>query len=413
MTLPMPPEIEPDDEPGTGYNHDTDEPLYRDNDLVTPINPQDPNNHNDEDYDSGMIEPFPMDEDNDYPQPDQDNGNIWDVAESDMLDPDEYYPDDHDDHPTGTVSMPALVDNVDNDNMYTDANMEPDANMDTTVHNAGMDTDAHMGTPVDNADMDASDGNGNDADSGSPGLLERVRGKIGSLIAQARTEIGSDSDDGSGDNGNRPASLSKQGIGDSDDDELDDEPDNGNDSGDDEPSKKKAKRSGKRGNKPKRPSKPSGVKDILLFPFRFIMSAVRAMGKLARILSGFGGVFVILLIIWLVMNIGVARVPMLDNILMPNEGTASVESARYVDGKATIILRNDSGMIAHVSGTANVVTWNPLDNFPSGILKPHTTATCQLPELEMEPDTQQTITASCTGDIRGVWPRVQVKLEYT
>lgn len=392
-----------------------------------------------DDYDS-MDDSY-TDDGDDYGYDDADggsgDGSMWDVAAADMIDPDDDgytddddwgagddvdvsddgYDDDYDDGGEGFEEPSTLEPVDDNDRFFTDDD-EPDDDL--------LNDDLFADYT---SDGNAADGERDDDDTASTpakhGFMDMIRGKLAGLVAEAKTEIGNGENNGE-DNSSKPQSLRKNAADDDSGDELEDDadPDNNGDDGNGDDSvdaDEKESRGGKKSQEKnasrkrgggKRPSKPTGIKDILLFPFRFIMSAIRAMGWLARILSGLGGVFVILLIVWLVVNIGVAKAPMLSSLTAHDEGTVTVDSATYDNGEATITLRNNSDMIAHGTGTANVLTWDPLNNFPSGIIKPSTTATCTVPDFDLEPDETTTVTAPCTGTAEGIWKRVQVSIEY-
>lgn len=216
----------------------------------------------------------------------------------------------------------------------------------------------------------------------------------------------------------------KQEIGAADDSPVDDEDRQDTDDGQDEgqeqdgPDEEAQGPSGdgslkRSGNRPiKTPPKPTGIKDILLFPFRLVLSVVRALGFMARIIAAGSGLLVILLIVWLCFNLPVAHNLTLFNEAPPDEGTIQVSDTKYENGHAVMELTNNSDMIAHIGGSAIVNTWSPSLSDLGSLVKPRQMATCAIPNMDLMPKTEKTITTQCEGNVHGIWPRVQVKVEY-
>lgn len=93
-----------------------------------------------------------------------------------------------------------------------------------------------------------------------------------------------------------------------------------------------------------------------------------------------------------------------------DEGSVSLVGTSWSDGKAKITMRNDSDMIAHVSGTAEVRSWAPTFN-PTTWLTARVTASCSVPSVEVDPGAEKTVDAKC-GKTSGVWHRIRARLSY-
>ena len=93
-----------------------------------------------------------------------------------------------------------------------------------------------------------------------------------------------------------------------------------------------------------------------------------------------------------------------------DEGSVSLVGTSWSDGKAKITMRNDSDMVAHVSGTAEVRSWAPTFN-PATWLTARVTASCSVPSVEVDPGAEKTVDAKC-GKTSGVWHRIRASLSY-
>lgn len=339
--------------------------------------------------------------DADFDDPDPGSGSIWDSVTDDMDAPATVWESDSSDGrwardiEANYAIPPAEVHPADHSSeVYktTSSTLDTPPYENNTLRDEDPDVIADENENEDKKDESNYD---------KPGIFDFVKSKISTFKDRVSAEIGSeddeedpqDSDSDDGDEEESPEKKRGRGLRKG----KDPDKDNG-----DKPARRK----------PDMPPKPSGIKDILLFPFRVVMAVVRTLGMLARVIASLSGVFVILAIVWACFNVPVAHNLTLFNQGLVDEGTIKVSDTSYSNGKAVMELTNDSEMIAHVGGVAEVNTWSPSLSDLGSIVKPKIVASCPIPSMDIMPKTEKTVTAACNGDVHGVWPRVQVKVEY-
>lgn len=143
-------------------------------------------------------------------------------------------------------------------------------------------------------------------------------------------------------------------------------------------------------------------------PIRLLMK-IRKARRMYWIASSLAGLFIVL---WSFLNIGAANSKGGAVDTAVNEGSVEVASTAWNDGHVEAVLKNKSDMIAHVAGEANVKTWSP-DYRPASWVSPRVVMSCKIPQEDIDPGKSVTIKPTdCKGKVHGVWPRVQVKLDY-
>jgi hypothetical protein len=154
------------------------------------------------------------------------------------------------------------------------------------------------------------------------------------------------------------------------------------------------------------------IKDILLFPFHFIMGVLSGASKALKIVLSLSGIFGVLLVIWLICNVAVAFMHVKSNDVLNDEGSVSISHVSYSNHSSTVQFSNESDMIAHVGGTAHVYTYAPsLGNLKS-LVAPIETASCSIPSFDLDPKENKTVVSTCTGAVNGFWPRIKVTVDY-
>ena len=263
--------------------------------------------------------------------------------------------------------------------------------------------EADVGSPGSaGADYAGDDGDGPaDAGAGSAGetdkqedsagggsrlgkIRDSIGGKLHAFMAQAKSEIGAGADDS-------PA---------------DSEPDRA-------PAESHGKKSGKK-RKSAVEDSPSagsgkGKGTGVLGVFDSVLRKIRAVRRSWRIASAISLVFVGL---WTSLNIPAAVDKGGASGTAVDEGSVKVSDARWTGSGVEVTLRNDSEMVAHVSGSAAVRSWSPSAS-PVSWIGARTTATCELPSTDVDPGESVTVSSiKCDAEPTGVWHRVKATLEY-
>lgn len=237
-----------------------------------------------------------------------------------------------------------------------------------------------------------------DADDGSEGETDKkedsargggrlrkigdsIGGKLHALMAQAKSEIGAGADDSTADS---------------------------------EPDRAPAESHGKRKSKSAVKDSPSagngkGKSGSVLGALDAVLRKIRAVRRSWRIASALSLVFVGL---WTSLNIPAAVDKGGANGAAVDEGSVKVAAARWTGSAVEVTLRNDSEMVAHVSGSAAVRSWSPSAS-PTSWIGARTTATCELPSTDVDPGATVTVSSiKCDAEPTGIWHRVKATLEY-
>lgn len=224
-------------------------------------------------------------------------------------------------------------------------------------------------------DQQADDGSTDvDKGNGKPSLKD----KFHALIAQAKSEIGASSGDGP----------------------------NGGDDGDGtagKPSRKSKKKPAEA------PAQNEAKGRGPLSAVHGVISKIRAVKRSYRIAATLGLVFAGL---WTSLNVPAAMDRGGATGEVVDEGSVKVAAARWTGSGVEVTLRNDSEMVAHVSGSAVVKSWSPSAS-PVSWIGARVTATCRIPSTDVDPGASKTVEASrCDAEPTGVWHRVKATLEY-
>lgn len=256
-------------------------------------------------------------------------------------------------------------------------------------------------SPVEDDGSTAGDLDAEDTHEGGIGSLFKsggsIKEKIAALLAQMKSEFhggdGSKPDADPTDSRSKTSLSKSKGKGDkkSKDAESDGSP---------------------RGKKPRRSPKEmvDGVVAAVKNPKQLI-STVRSAFKTAKKTT-----WILVTVITLVVGVwGGSNIPAITNKggvteEAVDEGSVSLVGTSWSDGKAKITMRNDSDMVAHVSGTAEVRSWAPTFN-PATWLTARVTASCSVPSVEVDPGAEKTVDAKC-GKTSGVWHRIRASLSY-
>lgn len=220
-----------------------------------------------------------------------------------------------------------------------------------------------------------------------------IKGKIIALMAQMKSEF--HGGDGSSSDADPTDTQPKTPLSKSKDSSKDAE-------SDDTPKEKKPRKSPK--------EVMNGVAAAVKNPKQLI-STVRSAFKTAKKTT-----WILITISTLVIGVwGGSNIPAITNKggvteEAVDEGSVSLVGTSWSDGKAKITMRNDSEMIAHVSGSAEVRSWAPTFN-PATWLTARVTASCTVPSVEVDPGAEKTVDAEC-GKTTGVWHRIRAKLSY-
>lgn len=262
---------------------------------------------------------------------------------------------------------------------------------------AGIDGKGSAGASADDdsdgpADAETDDGSAGQADeqgekedgAGGGSKLRKIRGSIGgklhALMAQAKSEIGAGADDSPADSEPDRAPAESTGKG-----------------------KRKSKSAAEDS-----PSAGSG-KGGVLGAVDAVLRKIRAVRRSWRIASALSLVFVGL---WTSLNIPAAVDKGGANGAAVDEGSVKVSDARWTGSGVEVTLRNDSEMVAHVSGSAAVRSWSPSAS-PVSWIGARTTATCELPSTDVDPGESVTVSSiKCDAEPTGIWHRVKATLEY-
>ena len=256
-------------------------------------------------------------------------------------------------------------------------------------------------SPVEDDRATAGDPDAEDAHDGGIGSSFKsggsIKEKIAALLAQMKSEFhggdGSKPDADPTDSRSKTSLSKSKGKGDkkSKDAESDGSP---------------------RGKKPRRSPKEmvDGVVAAVKNPKQLI-STVRSAFKTAKKTT-----WILVAVITLVVGVwGGSNIPAITNKggvteEAVDEGSVSLVGTSWSDGKAKITMRNDSDMVAHVSGTAEVRSWAPTFN-PATWLTARVTASCSVPSVEVDPGAEKTVDAKC-DKTSGVWHRIRASLSY-
>lgn len=224
-------------------------------------------------------------------------------------------------------------------------------------------------------DQHADDGSTDvDKGNGKPSLKD----KFHAFIAQAKSEIGARSGDGP----------------------------NGGDDGDGTPGKPSRKSKKKPAEAPaQNEAKGRGP----LSAVHGVINKIHAVKRAYRIAATLGLVFAGL---WTSLNVPAAMDRGGATGEAVDEGSVKVAAARWTGSGVEVTLRNDSEMVAHVSGSAVVKSWSPSAS-PASWIGARVTATCELPATDVDPGASKTVeTSRCDAKPTGVWHRVKATLEY-
>lgn len=238
-------------------------------------------------------------------------------------------------------------------------------------------------------------GESNDDTGGNPGKIDALKSKLASFWHQVKTEFTS------------PEAAEKAMRG-GDDSGLTDAggPDDGNVDSDDKPSKELVAEPA--GSKSKQGVDGAGKGRGWLAPWRLLIGMFRTAGKLIRIAVSLAGVFAVLLVVWLVLNVPVAMNHTEANTIAADEGSVTVAAADYHDGRVNVELRNGGDMIAHVHATVRLYAWAPRSAVT--LLAPRQTAECELGSADIDPGADRTFTVECPA--AGHWVRPRVVVQY-
>lgn len=224
-------------------------------------------------------------------------------------------------------------------------------------------------------DQQADDGSTDvDKGNGKPSLKD----KFHAFIAQAKSEIGVSSDDESngGDDGHGTAGK---------------------------PSRKSKKKPAEA------PAQNEAKGRGPLSAVHGVISKIRTVKRAYRIAATLGLVFAGL---WTSLNVPAAMDRGGATGEAVDEGSVKVAAARWTGSGVEVTLRNDSEMVAHVSGRAVVKSWSPSAS-PVSWIGARVTATCEIPSTDVDPGASKTVEASkCDAKPTGVWRRVKATLEY-
>lgn len=160
--------------------------------------------------------------------------------------------------------------------------------------------------------------------------------------------------------------------------------------------------------KPQRHTNGKGLSNILLAPVHMVMSTIRGLSKILRIILSLSGLVFLIVVAWLIFNI----IPAVSNTSAQythDEGNVSVSSLSYANNKVSFSVDNESDMIAHISATASVKAWKPSISRISSIISPIDVMSCQSQSADLMPEESKTITLSCSGE-QGIWMRPIVKV---
>lgn len=256
-------------------------------------------------------------------------------------------------------------------------------------------------SPVEDDRSTAGDLDAEDTHDGGIGSLFKgsgsIKEKIAALVAQMKSEF--HGGDGSKPDADPTDSRSKTSLSKS--------------KGKDGKKSKDAESDGSpKGKKPRKSPKEmmDGVVAAVKNPKQLI-STVRSAFKTAKKTT-----WVLIAVITLVVGVwGGSNIPAITNKggvteEAVDEGSVSLVGTSWSDGKAKITMRNDSDMVAHVSGTAEVRSWAPTFN-PATWLTARVTASCSVPSVEVDPGAEKTVDAKC-GKTSGVWHRIRASLSY-
>lgn len=256
-------------------------------------------------------------------------------------------------------------------------------------------------SPVEDDRATTGNPDAEDAHDGGIGSLFKsggsIKEKIAALLAQMKSEFhggdGSKPDADQTDSRSKTSLSKSKGKGDkkSKDAESDGSP---------------------KGKKPRKSPKEmmDGVVAAVKNPKQLI-STVRSAFKTAKKTT-----WVLVAVITLVVGVwGGSNIPAITNKggvteEAVDEGSVSLVGTSWSDGKAKITMRNDSDMVAHVSGSAEVRSWAPTFN-PATWLTARVTASCSVPSVEVDPGAEKTVDAKC-GKTSGVWHRIRASLSY-
>ena len=160
--------------------------------------------------------------------------------------------------------------------------------------------------------------------------------------------------------------------------------------------------------KPKPHTNGKGLSNILLTPVHMVMSAIRGLSKILRIILSLSGLVFLIVVAWLIFNI----IPAVSNTSTQythDEGNASVSSLSYANNKVSFSVDNKSDMIAHISASASVKAWKPSLSHISSIISPIDVMSCQPQSADIMPKESKTMTLQCNGE-SGIWMRPIVKV---
>lgn len=254
-------------------------------------------------------------------------------------------------------------------------------------------------SPVEDDGSTAGDLDAEDTHEGGIGSLFKsggsIKEKIAALLAQMKSEF-------HGGDGSKP-----------DADQTDSRSKTSKSKGKGDKKSKDAESDGSpKGKKPRRSPKEmmDGVVAAVKNPKQLI-STVRSAFKTAKKTT-----WILVAVITLVVGVwGGSNIPAITNKggvteEAVDEGSVSLVGTSWSDGKAKITMRNDSDMVAHVSGTAEVRSWAPTFN-PATWLTARVTASCSVPSVEVDPGAEKTVDAKC-DKTSGVWHRIRASLSY-
>jgi hypothetical protein len=304
-----------------------------------------------------------------------------------------------------TTSLPAPMDMGEDDEPSAADGDDIDED-DTQLFDDDQSTDVDVDDPDDDdtpaADPDDDDGTdsgeSNDDTGGKTGKIDALKSKLGSFWRQVKTEFTSPEAAERAMRGGDGSEPTNADTGESDDGDAD---------SDDEPSKELVAEPA--GSKSKPGAGGAGKGGGWLVPWRLLIGLFRTAGKLVRIAVSLAGVFAVLLVVWLVLNVPAAMNHTEANTIAADEGSVTVAAADYHDGRVNVELRNGGDMIAHVHATVRLYAWAPRSAVT--LLAPRQTAECELGSADIDPGADRTFTVECPAAGRWVRPRVVVQYQ--
>lgn len=301
-----------------------------------------------------------------------------------------------------TTSLPTPMDMGEDDEPSTADGDDIDED-DTQLFDDDQSTDVDGDDPDDDdtpaAEPDDDDGTksgeSNDDAGGKTGKIDALKSKLASFGRQVKVEFTSPEAAERAMRGGDGSEPTNADTGETDDVDSNDEP-------------SKELVAEPAGSKSKPGAGGAGKGGGWLAPWRLLIGLFRTAGKLVRIAVSLAGVFTVLLVVWLVLNVPVAMNHTATNTTAADEGSVTVAAADYHDGRVNVELRNGGDMIAHVHATVRLYAWAPRS--VGTLLAPRQTAECELGSADIDPGADRTFTVECPAV--GHWVRPRVVVQY-